>query len=92
MGQAGEPSKVLKLEQNWPVPTPKSKEVLVKVKAVSLNPIGWKAMGVAPISFGQKKPAVPEADIAGIIEGGDLEGTGLSQGDEVIAFIPYNVM
>lgn len=83
---------MLKLLNDWPHPTPKDKQILINVKAVSLNPIGWKAMGVLPISLGQKKPCVPEADVAGIVAGGDLSGTDLKEGDEVVAFIPYDTM
>ena len=33
---------------------------------------------------------MPEADIAGKLVDGDVSGTGLNIGDEVIAFIPDN--
>ncbi|BGO94128.1 hypothetical protein NBRC10512_006950 [Rhodotorula toruloides] len=85
---SGHPSKVLKLEQDWPKPTPSGTRILVRVKAAALNPVGYKAMVLPGLRWMQKKPAVPEHDLAGIIEGGDLSGTDLKVGDEVIGFVP----
>ncbi|GAA6027124.1 hypothetical protein JCM8097_002410 [Rhodosporidiobolus ruineniae] len=84
----GEPSAVLKLEQDYPKPTPGKGRILVKVHAASLNPVGWKAMGMPPVSWLQKVPAVPESDFSGVVEGGDLAGSGLSVGDEVFGLVP----
>ncbi|SCV74384.1 BQ2448_6816 [Microbotryum intermedium] len=85
----GAPSEVLRKVENWPKPVPKGKQVLVKIHAVSLNPIGWKGMGVFPISALQKVPSIPEADLSGTISGGNLEGTGFALGDAVFGQIPY---
>ncbi|KAK4049115.1 hypothetical protein OIO90_005585 [Microbotryomycetes sp. JL221] len=90
--KSGKPQDVLKLEKDYPKPSPNGKKLLIEVFAVSLNPVGWKAMGTFPISLGQKKPAVPEADIAGKLVEGDTAGTNLQIGDEVIGFIPYNTV
>jgi hypothetical protein len=49
-------------------------------------------MSTPPISWGQKKPCVPEADVSGIIAGGELEGTGFSMRDEVFGIVPYDTM
>ncbi|GAA5977838.1 hypothetical protein JCM11641_006087 [Rhodosporidiobolus odoratus] len=84
----GDPAVVLKIEQDWPKPNPSKGQVLVKVRAVSLNPVGWKAMGMPPISWMQKAPAIPESDISGVVEGGDLSGTGLEVGDAVFGIVP----
>ncbi|GAA5824063.1 hypothetical protein JCM11251_001506 [Rhodosporidiobolus azoricus] len=87
--KTGEPKDILQLEQNWPKPEPKSKgQVLVKVHAASLNPVGWKAMSLIPIKWMQKTPSVPEHDFAGVVEGGELEGTGLKVGDSVFGIVP----
>ncbi|GAA6015355.1 hypothetical protein JCM10207_008960 [Rhodosporidiobolus poonsookiae] len=83
----GDPATVLKLEQDWPEPAPTKGKILIKVHAAALNPVGWKAMSVPPLSWGQKVPAVPESDFSGIIEDGDLTGTGLSKGDEVFGIV-----
>lgn len=49
-------------------------------------------MSQAPLSWGQKKPAVPEADVSGIVAGGELEGTPFKIGDEVFGIVPYDTM
>ncbi|GAA6010794.1 hypothetical protein JCM11491_002949 [Sporobolomyces phaffii] len=79
----GDPAKVLHLESSFPRPAPSGDYVLVKVDAVSLNPVGWKLMGQPPISWMQKTPAVPECDVSGTIVQGDLGGTDLKVGDSV---------
>lgn len=84
----GKPADVLRLEPDYPKPVPTSSQVLVRVKAAGLNPIGYKSMYVAPLKFSQKVPSVPEQDVAGVVEGGDLEGTGLKLGDEVFGLLP----
>ena len=83
----GKPSDVLRLEPNWPKPSPTSSQVLVKVAAAGLNPVDVKAMGVAPVKFMAKAPAVPGLDLSGWVEGGDLRGTGLAVGDEVFGIV-----
>ncbi|GAA5899183.1 hypothetical protein JCM6882_009277 [Rhodosporidiobolus microsporus] len=86
--QTGEPKDILKLEQDWPKPEAKKGQVLVKVHAASLNPVGWKAMSMIPIKWMQKTPSVPEHDFSGVIEGGDLSGTNLTVGDSVFGIVP----
>ncbi|GAA5918188.1 hypothetical protein JCM1841_005293 [Sporobolomyces salmonicolor] len=86
--QKGQPASVLKLVEPYPKPEPKGDQVLVKVHAVALNPVSWKAMTVAPIKWMQKTPAIPESDLSGVIEAGDLYGTDLQVGDAVFGFKP----
>ncbi|KPV75591.1 uncharacterized protein RHOBADRAFT_44098 [Rhodotorula graminis WP1] len=83
----GKTSDVLRLEPSWPKPTPSSSQVLVKVAAAGVNPFDGKAMGVAPVKYMAKAPAVPGLDLSGWVEGGDLSGTGLAIGDEVFGFV-----
>lgn len=90
--KSGKPGDILKLENDWPKPEPKSKQIQVKVHTVSLNPVGWKTMYVFPLSAGQKKPCCPEYDVAGEVSGGDLSGTDLQIGDHVIAFLPHDTV
>ncbi|KAL8292550.1 hypothetical protein RQP46_001162 [Phenoliferia psychrophenolica] len=85
--KAGAPANVLRLEPAWPVPTPGPGEVLVRVSAAALNPIGYKSMMVFPLTLGQKKPSVPESDVAGTVAGGDLGGK-FALGDEVFGITP----
>ncbi|GAA5942611.1 hypothetical protein JCM3775_003656 [Rhodotorula graminis] len=61
----GKTSDVLRLEPSWPKPTPSSSQVLVKVAAAGVNPFDGKAMGVAPVKYMAKAPAVPGLDLSG---------------------------
>lgn len=81
----GEPSEVLQLDESVPVPKLNCGEVLVKVQATALNPIGYKIMKLFP-NFLIKRPYIPEHDLAGIIV--DANGTEFQNGDEVFGFIP----
>ncbi|MFI0480525.1 NAD(P)-dependent alcohol dehydrogenase [Actinomadura sp. 9N215] len=65
-------------------------EVLVRVRAASVNPYDWRHVGADPklvrLSIGLRRPRpglIPGADLAGVVErvGGDV--TGLRVGDEV---------
>lgn len=79
----GHPTKVLHLETDYPRPSPSGDQILVKVEAVSLNPVGWKLMSQAPICWLQKTPAIPESDVSGTIVEGNLAGTEYEVGDQV---------
>ncbi|KAG6919967.1 hypothetical protein DXG01_013316 [Tephrocybe rancida] len=69
----GVPSKALALRSDWPVPSKlKQGDVLVKVQAAALNPVG--------------RPLPAEQDLAGEIVDGN--GTQFSAGDQVFGFIP----
>lgn len=88
----GKPTSVLKLESDYPRPTPGAGQLLIQVKAISLNPVGWKSMSLFPIRLLQKKPGVPESDFAGIVVGGDLDQSGFKVGDEVFGITPADVV
>ncbi|XP_022959898.1 chloroplast envelope quinone oxidoreductase homolog [Cucurbita moschata] len=70
-----------------PVPRPNSDEVLVKVEAVSLNPIDWKIQkGLIRPFLPRKFPHIPGTDIAGeVIEVG-AGVKSLKAGDKVVTF------
>ena len=53
----------------------------------SVTAVGYKTMMVFPMSVFQKKPAVPECDVAGTVAGGDLGGK-FALGDEVFGITP----
>ncbi|HEV7469966.1 MAG TPA: NADP-dependent oxidoreductase [Pseudonocardia sp.] len=62
-------------------------EVLIKVRAASVNPIDWKVMAggldaLLEIEF----PAIPGWDVAGVLEEVGLDTPEFSVGDEVIAY------
>ncbi|KAI9458236.1 chaperonin 10-like protein [Boletus coccyginus] len=81
----GKPRDALVLKTDVPVPKPKQGEVLVRVRAAALNPIGFKLMSALPsILSGRPHPA--EHDLAGVIV--DANGTSFSNGDDIIGFIP----
>lgn len=49
-------------------------------------------MSLFPISLSHVKPATPEFDLAGVVAGGELDGTGFSLGDEVFGIVPTEIV
>ncbi|GAA5898782.1 hypothetical protein JCM8208_005394 [Rhodotorula glutinis] len=87
----GKPADVLRLEDDYPKPEPVKGQLLVEVRAASLNPVHSKTMGMAPMKYMQRVPCVPESDFSGVVAGGSLDGTDLKLGDEVFGIIPAQV-
>ncbi|KAF8162896.1 hypothetical protein B0H34DRAFT_835459 [Crassisporium funariophilum] len=84
--QRGTPATALTLKDDWPVPKQlKEGEVLVKVQAAALNPIGWKVMRFLPNLFA-KRPHPAEHDLSGFIV--DANGTAFHNGDNIFGWIP----
>jgi len=82
----GKPADALLLRSDWPVPQKLEKgEVLIKVQAAALNPVGWKMMRILPNMFA-KRPHIAEHDFSGVIV--DSNGTKFSNGDNVYGWIP----
>jgi NADPH:quinone reductase-like Zn-dependent oxidoreductase len=79
-------AEVLKMEENAPKPVPGPSEVLIKVRALSINPIDWKLMEGHLPAKGKEYPRGWGTDVAGIIEslGADCDSR-LKVGDEVIS-------
>lgn len=79
---------VLKLEE-IAIPTPKEGEVLIKIHAVSANPLDWHLMRGEPflarLNAGLLKPKSPMlgADVAGVVEAVGSGVTEFRPGDEV---------
>ncbi|KAM7269893.1 hypothetical protein ACFE04_029107 [Oxalis oulophora] len=74
-----------------PVPSPKDDEVLIKLEAVSINPVDWKIQnGVMRfLRIPPKFPYSPVSDVAGeIVEVGQGVTT-FNIGDKVVAFVTY---
>ncbi|KAG5567220.1 hypothetical protein RHGRI_002694 [Rhododendron griersonianum] len=72
-----------------PVPAPKADEVLLKIEAVSINPIDWKLQkGIVRPFLPRKFPFVPSAtDVAGEVV---TVGSGVKNfraGDKVVSWI-----
>ncbi|KAG1754437.1 NAD(P)-binding protein [Suillus lakei] len=84
----GKPSESLVFQTDVAIPPLSPGEVLVKVQAAALNPVGWKVMSAAPDIFA-RRPITPEHDFAGVVV--DANGTEFSAGDEVIGFIPVSL-
>ena len=83
-------------------PVPGDGEVLIKVRAASVNPLDWKLMKGGPplarllIGLGKPKIKCPGVDVAGEIEALGWNVTGLKAGDEVFgtcvgAFAEYAI-
>ena len=70
-------------------PVPKDNEVLIEVRAASVNPADWHFMRGTPyigrIMFGLRKPKVPRlgVDVAGVVEAVGRNVTEFKPGDEV---------
>ena len=69
-------------------PVPKDKEVLIKVRAASVNPLDWRIMKGRPytlrVLLGLRKPRVrPGRDVAGQVDAVGRNVTQFQAGDEV---------
>lgn len=97
------PPEVLQLEE-IAKPVPNDNQVLVKIRAVSINPYDWHFMEGVPyiarvLGFGALKPASPRlgVDFAGTVEAVGKNVTQFKPGDEVFggkggAFAEYVVI
>jgi NADPH:quinone reductase-like Zn-dependent oxidoreductase len=71
-------------------PTPGNNEVLIKIRAASINPFDWKLMKGGPlivrILLGLGKPKIkrPGVDVAGQVEAVGRNVTHFKPGDEVL--------
>tara|TARA_R110002020_G_scaffold63170_4_gene168860 strand:- start:4235 stop:5179 length:945 start_codon:yes stop_codon:yes gene_type:complete len=71
-----------------PKPSIKSNQVLVKVKAFSLNPMDWKIRkGEMKLMSGSKFPKNTGTDFSGIVEEVGTSVIGLKNGDEVFGVV-----
>jgi len=71
-----------------PKPSIQSNQVLIKVKAVSLNPMDWKIRkGEMKLMSGSKFPRHTGVDFSGIVEDTDSSANGFKKGDEVFGVV-----
>jgi NADPH:quinone reductase-like Zn-dependent oxidoreductase len=74
------------------IPSVQPNQVLVKVKAISINPLDWKIRkGEMKLMSGSKFPRSTGVDFAGIIEDTGSAVTNLKKGDEVFGVVK-NIM
>ena len=66
-----------------PTPEPARDEVLIKVRAASVNPIDWKIRDGAGVRLGMRLPIYLGSEIAGVVEKVGESVTELLVGDEV---------
>ena len=70
-------------------PVPRDNEVLIKVRAASVNPLDWKTLKGGPylirMLFGQRKPKIKllGVDVAGVVEAVGTNVRQFKPGDEV---------
>jgi NADPH:quinone reductase-like Zn-dependent oxidoreductase len=83
------PPDVLRLADVDP-PTPKAHEILLKVRAASVNPLDWHFIRGEPAVmrlFGKPKHKIPGADVAGTVEAVGPDVRRLRRGDEVLGAV-----
>ncbi|KAK4845757.1 hypothetical protein QYF36_008753 [Acer negundo] len=70
------------------VPTPNKDEVLMKLEAISLNPVDWKTQkGTFRPLLPYKFPFIPATDVAGEVLGVGSDVKNFKAGDKVVAMI-----
>ena len=73
--------------EDIPVPVPDADEVLIKVRAVSINPLDWKVReGKARIFTGSRFPKVLGTECAGIVEQTGAGAGRFRHGDRVVLY------
>ncbi|MFZ4796949.1 MAG: NAD(P)-dependent alcohol dehydrogenase [Bacteroidia bacterium] len=84
-------------QENWywadlPIPVATENQLLVKVKAISINPIDWKIRkGEMKMFMNKKFPKGLGVDFSGIVEGIGSEKSNFKKGDEVFGWLPYDM-
>src|SRR3954469_3446400 len=73
-------------------PTPQADQVVVKVKAVSINPLDWKIRkGEMKLMSGSKFPKHTGTDFSGTIEEVGSSVTNFKKGEEVLGVVKNNM-
>ena len=75
--------------ETYHLPPPNKGEILLKVKAASINPLDWKLrQGFMKFMMGRRFPRSMGIDLAGIVEEVGPGVTGFAIGDEVVGQVP----
>lgn len=83
------PANVMTLS-DIPQPTAGEGEVLIRVRAASINPVDWKIReGLMKIVTGKRFPRGMGVDVAGVVASVGVGVSSLAPGDEVFGWIPY---
>ena len=69
-----------------PIPQPRGKGIVIRNRAVALNPADWKRQETG--MFIKSFPAVIGSDVSGIIEAVGLDAKRFKKGDRVIGYAP----
>lgn len=87
--EAGAPENLVRQEVDKP--KPKDDEVLIRIKAVSVNPVDVKTRkgGSLYASLKEDPPVILGWDVAGDVESAGKDVTGLKQGDAVFGMINF---
>ncbi|XP_012473871.1 chloroplast envelope quinone oxidoreductase homolog [Gossypium raimondii] len=73
-----------------PIPTPNKDEMLLKLDAISLNPVDWKIQeGVLRPFLPRKFPCIPASDVAGEVVKVGPGVTNFKAGDKVVAALHH---
>ena len=76
-----------------PIPEPGPSEVLVRVRAVGVNPPDWYLRGGLTRVAGSKStvslPVIPGTDVSGVVEAVAPDVAGLAVGDEVFGLLRF---
>ncbi|EIN07538.1 NAD(P)-binding protein [Punctularia strigosozonata HHB-11173 SS5] len=86
----GAPQEALEFNQAAPVPSPsdlKPGEIILKVQAAALNPVGYKMMKLFPNFIARRPYAAAEHDLAGVVVATHPSVTSVKEGDEVFGYI-----
>lgn len=84
-------SNVFEIENELPIPEPKQNQVLVQVKATSVNPLDWKTRnGELKAVLGSKFPMIIGNDISGIVVKCGEKVSGFKKGDSVYGMADTN--
>jgi NADPH:quinone reductase-like Zn-dependent oxidoreductase len=79
---------VMRLEA-YELPAPGRNEILVRVKAASINPLDWKLrQGFMKLMMGRRFPRAMGMDFAGVVQRIGPGVTGFADGDEVLGQVP----
>ncbi|NVN94019.1 MAG: NAD(P)-dependent alcohol dehydrogenase [Bacteroidetes bacterium] len=74
-----------------PISQPEAKQILVKIKATSINPVDWKTRnGDMKLFINKQFPKGMGVDFSGIVEETGSNVTGFKKGDEVFGCLPNN--